>query len=426
MAIRFTVYEHTLTLETGELIARKFIVLKNEEDIIIGWTNFHRFIRSYKKRATHKITEDGGKRANYICLFLNFVFFGDYHIKSLTDIRFEMVRDFLQAYGNGTVGSAKRRRENTTVEACIRAIFDFIDAINDRYPDCGICTSDQLFKTVEVRDKKGLIRNKKVPNFEVNAESSPRKIFRDLPEKVFPIMMDHIITYHKNILMLVALSAFAGLRPSEACNVRREDSVLGAGIRFSIINGEIYDITVDITQELQLSCTCKNIGKIKKERVQRVYPAFRKVFYECYQAYMEYLEGKPYDAEYGPLSLNSRGDAMSYATYRNEFKKVVAELIPILKENPDPEVQFYAVQLEQNELGPHIMRHWFSSMLALFGEKEAGLQYWRGDSSPESALIYLQDKYDLTKQLAAVNAAAYDFNLWQATKEKEKEVLYVD
>nr|WP_286050999.1 hypothetical protein [Butyricicoccus sp. GAM44] len=41
-------------------------------------------------------------------------------------------------------------------------------------------------------------------------------MLRDLPEKVFQIIFNRIMTIYPNLLMLAALGAFAGLRPSEA------------------------------------------------------------------------------------------------------------------------------------------------------------------------------------------------------------------
>ena len=48
-----------------------------------------------------------------------------------------------------------------------------------------------------------------------------------MPNSAFEMLFAHIAQYHKDLLMVVALGAFVGLRPSEACNVRREDSPLG-------------------------------------------------------------------------------------------------------------------------------------------------------------------------------------------------------
>lgn len=70
----------------------------------------------------------------------------------------------------------------------------------------------------------------KQPAFEVRYNGTNREIFRDIPNAAFDVIFEVIFNHHKELLGLVALSAFGGLRPSEACNVRREDSPLSSGI----------------------------------------------------------------------------------------------------------------------------------------------------------------------------------------------------
>lgn len=50
------------------------------------------------------------------------------------------------------------------------------------------------------------------------------------------------------------------------------------------------------------------------------------------------------------------------------------------------------------------------------GEDIAGLQYWRGDSNPESALLYLQNKGDLMRELSAANDLLADFMMTEGEK----------
>ena len=47
------------------------------------------------------------------------------------------------------------------------------------------------------------------------------------------------------------------------------------------------------------------------------------------------------------------------------------------------------------------------------GEDVAGIQYWRGDSSPESSLTYLQNKGDLVKELSETNNLLAEFLLFE-------------
>ena len=256
-----------------------------------------------------------------------------------------------------------------------------------------------------------------VPAFDVIC--NPRvidPILRDIPEKIFQILMNHIIEYHTEILMLVALQAFAGLRPAEACNVRRPDSPLGPGIKMDLINGDVDEITIDLTAVIKLRSDRANVGSIKKPRKQKVYPAFTEAFVDCYNIYMGYISGKKYEAMYGPLSINRTGKAMTYRSYYYIFNQVVEECIPTILQDEDPEVRNFGLLLQEKKLAPHAFRHWYSVKLTLYGEDVAGLMYWRGDKSPESALTYITNKSELEREYRRVANTMFDFSLWRAER----------
>ncbi len=413
----FAVYEHRLIFKDSELLIRKFIVLKDKDNHILSFTNFHKYIKSSKNKSLRRITDDGNSRFYYIVKFLNYVFFQKYYIKKLKDVQVNMISDFLNDYGQGTLPDDARERTKETVKVCISTIMDFCENfIEQTHGKCHIKKSD-LYKEITTRNKRGELIKKKIPAFDVMYCSRPRSIFRDMPNSVFNLFMNQIINNHKDILMLVALSAFAGLRPAEACNVRRVDSALGPGIRFVTQNGEITDIILDLKKELNLRSDLKTVGSIKKERIQRVYPAFLESFMECYRNYMDYMEGRKYEADYGALTVNKQGKAITYDNYYQKFRQVIAELVPILLSDEDAEVVNYGHLLMENNISPHILRHWFSVKLTLYGEDVAGLMYWRGDSSPLSALTYLQNKGELEKQYRHVNSELFDFISWQAATE---------
>ncbi|MCM1494233.1 MAG: tyrosine-type recombinase/integrase [Bacteroides sp.] len=356
-------------------------------------------------------------RFYYVCMLLNYAFFERYHIQKLTDITVKVVSDFLNDYGMGVLPGDSKGRTEATVNTCIRTIIDFLEEVADRNPGTYRIKKSELYKNVKVYNKRmRRLETRKVPVFDVHYLTEPKEIFRDMPERVFSILMNVIIKKHRELLMLTALSAFAGLRPSESCNVRRQDSRLGAGIRFVILDGELSDISIDLTRERNLRSDLKNVGKIKKERTQHVYPAFLHAFYECYQLYMEHMEGCRYESDYGALTVNKQGKAMTYDNYYKKFQDVVRDAIPELLHSNDPEVINYAHLLQEHSISPHIFRHWFSVNLTLFGEDVSGLMYWRGDTSPESALTYLQNKGDLEKQFSKVSNELFDYSLWKAGK----------
>lgn len=219
--------------------------------------------------------------------------------------------------------------------------------------------------------------------------------------------------------MLAALGCYAGLRPSEACNVRREDSPLGPGLRFEFRNGELYNVFIDLEKELVLRSDLVSVGRIKKERTQQVYVNFLSPFYDCYRVYMSYMEGKKYEAEFGALTVNRDGKAMTYESYIKAFQKVVKECIPEMVASNNPEVVNYGHLLMEKTISPHIFRHWFSVKVTLDGADVAQLLFWRGDKSPESALTYISDKGDLQKQYERVSDEVFDYSLWKAAKMHE-------
>ncbi len=414
--LRFSTYMHQLILKDGLIVTRKFIVLRDTETgIIVSFTDFHKYVKGNKNAVAKSISEDGNKRHIYVVKFLNYIFFdSDYNIEKLTDITLEMVEDFLNAYGMGELCEDDNIRSETTVKKCVSIIVDFLAELTSK-EKCRLKKED-LYKEVEYRTKKGRIKTKKVPVFEVRFIPKENNILRDMPEKVFALIMHQIRTHHKDILMTTAASAFAGIRPGEAVNVRRRDSLLGPGLKFDIEDDEVFDIRIDLTKELNLRSDHVRVAGIKKERTARVYPAFLNIFYEFYQEYMEYMEGRAYEEEYGPLAVNQRGMAMTYQDYRNRFKKAVEEIIPICLENEDPEVVRYGMLLQEHSLGPHVLRHWFSVKLVLFGEDVAGLMYYRGDLSPASSLAYLQDKSELNRRFEKMNNEMFDYRTWQVEK----------
>lgn len=286
--MRFSVYNHTLILGENQLLTRKFIVLKDSNGIL-RFTDFHKYVKP-KNRTIRNITDDGNNRFDFVVKFLNYAYFYR-DIECLDELTIPIVKDFMNGYGAGTLPNDEMGRTKNTVLACITSILDFLENyISDKNTNPRFKKND-LYRYVPVRDKNGRTFNKKMPVFDVRYVNKPKDIFRDIPNDAFEILFEHISTNHKDILGLITLSAFAGLRPSEACNVRRVDSILGAGILFSIYDNEVSKVQIDLRQELCLRSDLKSTGKIKKERMQTVPIIFTDAFVNSYNVYMEYMEG---------------------------------------------------------------------------------------------------------------------------------------
>ena len=413
--LHFAVYEHRLVLTDKQIITRKFIVLK--EGQTIRFTDFHRYLIS--KNPIQNLSSDGGTKFDYIVPFLNFLYF-DKHIQSLDMLTVNNVSEYLTLYGIGKLPRDNRTqgRKKATVNTCVSTIMDFLEHfIDDRKGSCLIKKSD-LYKTIPTRTKRGKTVLMKRPVFEVMYNGVGREIFRDIPNSAFDVIFNIFFNNHKELLGLISLSAFGGLRPSEACNVRREDSSLGPGILFTRIGDEVIRIDIDLLHEYVLRSDLISVGKIKKERMATIPAMFNEILLECYEEYLNFIKGKKYEDEYGPLNINRSGKAMTYDAYYAAFKTVIAtEVVPALLASNDPELVIYGRLVLEHGISPHIFRHWYSVQLVLAGVDSVNeLMFYRGDRSPESALTYLNNKGELLKKYRKVSDSAFDYLSWAAKK----------
>ena len=413
--VRFRVYKHILVINNNEKISRQFIVLEREYGIL-QFTDFHRYIKSPANRI-RKITDDGYTRTFFVVQFLNFAFLHR-GVGKLDDVTADIVKDFLINYGKCSLPDDDENtlRSESTVRRCARTIFDFIDVFShDSKGHCRI-KSDDLYRKVTKRNKRGAACIVKEPDFDIFYHDNSRPIYRDIPNNAFFMLISHIVTHHKELLGVVMLSSFGGLRPSEACNVRRVDSPLGPGIIFGIVNGEVRKIEIDLRKEYTLRSDLKSVGNIKKERTQPIHINFIGPFVKLYNIYMAYLEGHKYEADYGPFSVNTRGKALTYERYRQMFHRIIKnEMIPLYLASEDPEIVLYGRILLENNLSPHVLRHWYTVQLVLSGVTNPGiLMTLRGDGNPESALTYIQNKGELEKKYTKITEENFDFLLWAA------------
>lgn len=419
--MRFIAYKHAFVDNDGIRIPRTFIALKLD-DGTLQFTNLHKYIFS-KNRNVRPMSADSNNRVYFIVQLLNYAFF-TCGIHTLSELTVEIVSDFLNDYALCELPDDDdyTTRSKQTVERCIRTIMDFLENLLTAFKGNMPFKREDLYHEVQGRNKRGQIIKKIVPAFTVLCKDNGaiRRVYRDMPNEAFHVIFGHIFENHKELLMLVALSAFAGLRPSEACNVRRADSPLGAGLLFEIVSGETTSIAIDLRYEYALRSDMVPVGCIKKERMQKVPDIFIDSFIECYNEYMRYIEGRYYEADYGPLSLNRSGKAYTYPSYRQQFQKIIKdEIIPLLLESNNPSLVIYGRTLMEHRISPHIFRHWYTVQLVLSGISDPGtLMKLRGDTSPDSSLVYLQDKGDLEREYNKVNNEAFNYLNWASKEER--------
>lgn len=398
---RYGVYTFRTATRDGTVYARSFLVIRNGYGVIVRFTRLQDYagFKNYKP-----ITSNAEKKLYYVCGMLNYVLvdhgrrFGIRHVFGITA---EMLQEYFDFYASAVKADGVYRSRDSILK-CIGAVTAFMANLVWKFGGHMKLSRQDLYRDEIAYDRNGRRYHRAVPLFQAVGMPVRRRIFRDIPYKVFEILIPMAFRYSRDIAFGLCLQAFAGLRAGEVLSVRQECSPLGKGITFTEIGGRVVKAVIDVEQEVLIRDDDVEVSMIKKERLQGVYPAFLKAFCKAYEIHKEYLSGCTFDRDYCPMFINRNGEAMTYESYRIRFHDLVNNhLRPYLIQSADPELRLYGQLLYENQLGTHALRHWFTVQLVLRGEDIGAIQYWRGDSSPDSAFEYLQNKGDLTRELEA-------------------------
>lgn len=398
---RYGLYKHKLVTEDNEIYTRSFIVIKNRFDVIVRFTRLHNFAGVYEGKIFAPVCADAEAKMYYICAMLNYVFidhYDEFKITHVFTINREMLEQFFRDYAEETLADGSRRGQQS-IEKCVKSVTLFFQKLRRKYGARVLLSEPDIIIEKPVYSH-GKVRIKKVPSFQVRGFIKTKPVLRELPTKAFRVLLDLAFRYTPDIAFAICLQAFAGLRAGEVCNVRQESSPLGNGIVFTYFEGVANKVEINLTRELQLRSDGVITGKIKKERIQCVYPPFLKAFCTAYERHKLFLAAKQFEGGYRPMFINKKGMAMTYDDYALRFSMLVDErLKPAMLNSGDAECRVYGQMLCEKRLVLHLLRHWFTVQLVLNGEDIAQVQYWRGDKSPESAFTYLQNKGELVKEL---------------------------
>lgn len=402
---RYSVYSLRNTMEDGQIYTRSFIVIKNDYGIIVRFTKFQEYAGIYARGTYKPITANPEAKLYFICGMLNYILVDhgeDFGIRHVFDITKPMLATYFDAYAMEKQSDGYRSRES--VERCITVVTGFMSRLLWKFGGFMKVSGAELYVEKNCMTHKGHLIKKSIPAFQATGIPKSDGPFREMPTKAMEILLPLAFRYTRDIAFGLCLQAFAGLRAGEVCNVRQECSSLGAGIRFTETGGIVRKAEIDLRREMALRSDGTEIGTIKKERLQCVYPAFLGTFMKAYELHKEYLQTVIFEKDYAPMFVNRNGKAMSYENYRQRFKKLINEYLrPLLIKSSDPELRIYGQLLYENRLGTHSMRHWYTVQLVLRGEDIANIQFWRGDKNPESAFVYLQSKGELTRELKETN-----------------------
>ena len=402
----YSIYDHKLMMKDGITYTRSFIVVKNKFNVIVYFTILHRYVDVYENKVFVPITSNARVKSLYICMMLNYVLLEHYDkfkIDHVFRITKESLECFFRDYAQDKLTDG-RYRSAQSVERCVNAVICFFGKLSRAYGKYVLLTRTDLYTETTAVGKHGRQYIKRIPAFQVRGVPSMELTFRELPTKVFKILLNKAFRYTLDIAFAICMQAFAGLRAGEVLNVRQEGSPKGSGLIFTQIEGRTVRAEIDLTKELPMRSDGIVCGKIKKERKQSVYTPFLNAFIEAYDFHKKFLSVREFEQDYCPMFINKSGMAMTYDSYRGRFKTLIDEYLrPELIASDDPECRIYGQLLYENHLGTHSLRHWYTTQLVLNGEDIAQVQYWRGDKNPESAFVYLQNKGDLLRELESCN-----------------------
>ena len=357
---RYGVYTFRTATRDGTVYARSFLVIRNGYGVIVRFTRLQDYagFKNYKP-----ITSNAEKKLYYVCGMLNYVLvdhgrrFGIRHVFGITA---EMLQEYFDFYASAAKADGVYRSRDSILK-CIGAVTAFMANLVWKFGGHMKLSRQDLYRDEIAYDRNGRRYHRAVPLFQAVGMPVRRRIFRDIPYKVFEILIPMAFRYSRDIAFGLCLQAFAGLRAGEVLSVRQECSPLGKGITFTEIGGRVVKAVIDVEQEVLIRDDDVEVSMIKKERLQGVYPAFLKAFCKAYEIHKEYLSGRTFDRDYCPMFINRNGEAMTYESYRIRFHDLVNNhLRPYLIQSADPELRLYGQLLYENQLGTHALRHWFT------------------------------------------------------------------
>ena len=407
---KFCVYQHKM-VKPSELSTMRRIAIKNAEGLVVYFTGLEVFSAPYTGLLP-KLGVSTKAELVYLCHALNDIFLNE-RVQSLAQI----TADMIIAHLNRVCNSPKQESDETyvsqqTLDKATKAVLCFFANLALAIPTSKIKPED-LFRVEyykRYRQSTRLIKTYVPAYIPKRHHSYDRDLLRDMPLKAAERLAQLAAIHDPMIAFAVVAQLTTGLRPGEVMNLRQNSSPVSAVecIKISYAGNKVSKIQLDLTREFLLRSDGVSVGRIKKERSVDVFGVYIHEFYKAYCYHMEHLENCPCEADYRPMFV-SKGKAMTYQTYVRRLRALVARYLqPELKISSDPLLAVYGHKLDNYNFTPHTLRHVFTVQLVLEGLDTAQIMYYRGDSSPESALTYLCQKKELEQRLVGTHTSIID------------------
>ena len=163
--LRFACYDHRFVQEDYSKITRYLIVLKKGREVV-AWTDLHKYIKNRTK--VRSLYSKNRKPYTYVSMFLNYLFFEKYHIKSIKEIKIDMVKDFLNDFGlhKLTNDTENTHRGQNTVNEVVGYIMSFLQELG-KSKNVNFKESDLFFKEQYFNKDKRKMMARSIPAFDV-------------------------------------------------------------------------------------------------------------------------------------------------------------------------------------------------------------------------------------------------------------------
>ena len=406
--IRFCVYSHNVQ-NNKEISDICMIVLKNTSGRIVYFTGLEQFSYPYTGQLP-KISVRSHAELSYVCHALNHIFSHNKVIR-IADITAEMVIAYFDYYCNTPKNCSNEiMRSQQSLDNCVRHVTSFFCNIAAAFPTKINIEQLMIYEDTKANQHSHRIIRRYVPRYVPKRPHSwDAKLLRDMPLKAAFRLVELAQIHDPMVAFGIVLQLSAGLRPGCVVNMRQIDSPISATpcISISYIGSAVADIQIDLTHEYVLRSDGVSVGRIKKERVVHVHKSFIAEFMSAYRQHQLLLSNTLSEGQYKPMFIGKNGKAMTYHSYEKRVKQLVYNYLkPELFDSTDPSLSSFAHLLDSYRWAPHTLRHCFTVRLVLEGLDVAQVQYYRGDSSPESALTYVSGKGELMNQLQVVHGVA--------------------
>jgi hypothetical protein len=205
MSYRYGLYSHRLIAANGEVYTRHFIVVKNRFGLIAHFTNLHNYVGVYDNKVFAPLVSDAETKLRYVCMMLNYILIDNYS-KYRIDHVFKINRNALECFFRDYAQKPRpdgSYRGKQSIEKCVHAVTMFFRKLRRKFGSAVVLRENDLIVEATMYNKYGKPRIQKRPAFQVKGFDSKKPIFRELPTKMFKILLNLALRYAPDIAFAI-------------------------------------------------------------------------------------------------------------------------------------------------------------------------------------------------------------------------------